>query len=104
MPRVEPNSMNTLGAKDHFNLTTLVNDEYVTKGLSDVDFAIYAGQKLGITITNNNVSGARRALEIPSTKTASSISNNTTIIQRLVQLESTVKELQAHILRVERRV
>lgn len=56
-----------LPRKDVFRLTTLVQAEYATSGLSDVEFAAYAAVQLEVPqINQNHVQGVRRDFDIPS--------------------------------------
>jgi hypothetical protein len=66
--RALPTNLNVLGSRKRFLLTQFVSDYYVSKAMSDVDFATHAQKELGFEVTNHNVAGARKTLELPSTK------------------------------------
>ena len=59
-----PRAMNVLSGADKFNLQLLVKEEYAKMGLHDKEFAAWASEKLGLTVTSGNVQGARECFGI----------------------------------------
>lgn len=107
-------SNNHLSMKQKFDLMELVRKEYVAKRLTDTEFATYAAERLGVRITAGNVSGARDAFQIPSSREmkiedgkadlekrvsilearlASSLELNSQLLARLAKVENTIHKL-----------
>ena len=56
----------SLSMTQQFELIKLVQAEYATSGLNDVEFAQHASSKLGFVVTNSNVGGVRHQFNIES--------------------------------------
>jgi len=59
---------NRLARKANFDMQTLVRDHYAEKGLHDKEFAAWATEQLGVTVSAGNVQGAREVFGITSTR------------------------------------
>lgn len=58
---------NQLSHKLMYQLTQLVEAQYVERNESDRVFAIYAQATLGFPVSEGNIAGARKTLDIPAT-------------------------------------
>ena len=59
---------NTLNTRQDFQVCTLINAEYTSSRKNDADFARYATEKLGFTVTTSAVHHRREGFEIPNNK------------------------------------
>lgn len=86
---------NVLSAKQTFALTQLVQAEYIKQpNPDDETFASLATERLGFTVTKNNVIGARDILDIPHPHSSRARSDNAEIAdlqRRLLALEQRVQ-------------
>jgi len=61
-------SNNRLAGKANFDMQALVRDHYAEKKLHDKEFAAWATEQLGVTVTAGNIQGAREIFGIVSTR------------------------------------
>ena len=92
-----PTTKNALSGADKFNLQLLVKEEYAKMGLHDKEFAAWASEKLGLTVTSGNVQGARECFSIMSTR---DVVRSTAPADMAAQLAA----LSARLMRLEERI
>jgi hypothetical protein len=82
-----------LGRKQIFLLTNLVQDEYEKSGMDDEAFALHAAIKLDFRVTDHNVEGARRVLDILSPRSRAPRSQ----IAEIADLQRRVERLEQRV-------
>lgn len=85
---------NRLAGKANFDMQALVRDHYAEKKLHDKEFAAWATEQLGVTVTAGNIAGAREIFGIVSTRDmvrALPSGDILTIERRLAALEQRVE-------------
>ena len=95
--RKSPESVRRLSPKETYLLATLVAEEYAQSKKDDVEFALYACAKLGISgINRNHVATSREIHEIPSFKTVRALANSAVVVNN-AELESRVLSLERQV-------
>jgi hypothetical protein len=61
-----PKQINNIGLKESALLCNLIETEYPELALTDNQFAVYATEKLGFTVSGTHVHNRRKAYGIPS--------------------------------------
>jgi len=92
-----PATKNALSGADKFNLQLLVKEEYAKMGLYDKEFAAWASEKLGLTVTSGNVQGARECFGIMSTRDVARSTVPTDVTAQLTDLRNRLARLEERI-------
>ncbi len=89
---------NNVSMRQKIMLADLVRAEYTSSGKNDGQFAELASERLGFTVTANQVVYMRDSLEIPNNLTAQREARPVTLedaVERLVKAEQQIAELLA---------
>mgnify|MGYP000911957581 CR=1 FL=1 len=83
-----------LNIRESMRLAELLEKEFVTKRVSDDEFAKYVEELLGFKITDGNVRGLREALDIPSLNAIFKGSKIITAEERILRVEADLADLK----------
>jgi hypothetical protein len=92
------NNVVRLHRADQRRLEDLVQEQYVTSGMTDVAFAMQAAEQLKLPgINQNHVAGAREVFGIKSNRDVlrNAVKSDGTLVQRVSKLERELSALRA---------